>query len=255
LSAEIAGFREFEFDLPEALLKSLVRAFDDIEKAPLNSQVVSDIPEAQGVYQLLLGNEIAYIGKTDSEAGLNKRLSRHARTIQHRLNLNVADVSFKAIRVFVFTAMDLETQLIDFYRGKSNVNWNNSGFGANDPGRNRDRTAAKQGSFDVLYPLNLDERFRLNLEGKMSVVDILSSIRRTLPYTLRVETGEGRKPHSDFLNATLNIQPGETSIREILTTIVAALPHGWQATALAGRVIFYKERVDNYPAGRIIARS
>jgi hypothetical protein len=40
-----------------------------------------------------------------------------------------------------------------------------------------------------------------------------------------------------------------------LTAVVSELPKGWQATALAGRIILYKEKEDNYPAGRIIARS
>ena len=250
------GFREFEFDLPDALLKSIIDAFNGMESAPLNPGDLADIPEAQGVYQLLLGNKIVYIGKTDSEAGLNKRLARHAWTILHRQNLDVSDVSFKAIRVFVFTAMDLETQLINFYRGKSDVSWNNSGFGSNDPGRNRDWTTAKAGSFDVLYPLNLDEPFLLDLQGETAVWDVITALKRTLPYTLRVETvGRNfRNPHPDFLDVRMGMNTGNTTVREVLSTVVAGLPEGWQATALAGRVILYKEHVDNYPAGRIIAR-
>jgi len=108
----IDGFVEFEFDLPGALLARLIAVFDQMETAPLLPEYVQDIPEAQGVYQLLLGDEVVYIGKTDAQAGLAQRLRRHAFTIRHRQNLNAADVKFKAVRVYVFTAMDLETQLI-----------------------------------------------------------------------------------------------------------------------------------------------
>jgi hypothetical protein len=113
------------------------------------------VPDAQGVYQLLLNDDIVYIGKTDGEAGLKQRLSRHCYTVLHRKNLSTLDVTFKAIRVFVFTAIDLETQLIRHY-SRPKVAWNNSGFGSNDPGRNRDDTALNSQSFDALYPIDID---------------------------------------------------------------------------------------------------
>jgi hypothetical protein len=248
----IDGFAEFEFDLPEALLASIIVAFDNMQGASLSQAHVSKIPEAQGVYQLILNGQIVYIGKTDSAAGLLQRLTRHAWTIQHRTNLNVAEVSFKAIRVFVFTAMDLETQLIKHYKEHSSVSWNNSGFGSNDPGRNRDKTRAKATSFDVLYPIDLDEKVKLEISGSMPVATALQTLRQALPYTLRVE---GSGVHPDFDGLTITISENSITVREVLETIVARLPEGWQATALAGRIILYKECVDDYPAGRIIARS
>lgn len=230
----------------------MVVAFDSMESATLTRENVSKIPEKQGVYQLILGHEIVYIGKTDSEAGLAKRLNRHAWTIQHRNNLKVADVSFKAVRVFVFTAMDLETQLIKHYKRQSSISWNNSGFGSNDPGRNRDKTRAKPNSFDMLYPIDLDEKISLGLSGPTSVAAVLQAIRHALPYTLRVENSGA---HPDFDDKKLTLSNAPISTRKLLTAVISELPVGWQATALAGRIIVYKEKEDNYPAGRIIARS
>ena len=249
-----AGFREFEFNLPDALLTGMISAFDGMDGASLSQEHLKGVPEAQGVYQLLLDNQIVYIGKTDSDAGLSKRLTRHARTIQHRRNLKVTDVSFKAMRVFVFTAVDLETQLIRHYRKTLTVSWNNSGFGSNDPGRNRDKTRAKPTSFDVLYPIDLDEEVKLGISGNVSIFQALQELNSKLPYALRFETSSGRSGHLDMENRALHI-PGEpTSARKLLTTIVAALPLGWQATALAGRIILYKEHSE-YPSGSVIARS
>lgn len=248
----IDGFAEFEFDLPEALLTSIIAAFDSMHGASLSQANVGKVPESQGVYQLVLNGQIVYIGKTDSAAGLLQRLTRHAWTIQHRTNLNVADVSFKAIRVFVFTAMDLETQLIKHYKEHSSVSWNNSGFGSNDPGRNRDKTRAKATSFDVLYPIDLDKKIRLEIAGSMPVATALQALRQALPYTLRVESSGA---HPDLDGLTISISENPTTVRETLESIVSRLPVGWQATALAGRIILYKERVDDYPAARIIARS
>jgi hypothetical protein len=170
-----AGFREFEFDLPDALLTGIIARFDTMEGASLTHENLDGIPDAQGVYQLLVANEIVYIGKTDAESGLRQRLSRHAWTIQHRRNLTVSDVQFKALRVFVFTAIDLETQLIRHYRKHGAIIWNNSGFGSNDPGRNRDQTRAKPTSFDVLYPVDLDHEIQLRSTGRVPVGDALQS--------------------------------------------------------------------------------
>ncbi len=228
-----------------------------MESAPLSPEDVSAIPEAQGVYLLLLNNEIVYIGKTDSEAGLRKRLERHAWTVQHRQNLNVREVSFKAVRVFVFTAMDLETQLIRHYRDKTKISWNNSGFGSNDPGRNRDFTRAKANSFDVLYPLDIDQPVELALLGTQSLANVVKALRRTLPYTFRVESS-GETPqqlHSDFVDKTVELQSAPITVRELLEKVVSQLSPGWQATALAGRIVLYREFREDYPENRVIARS
>jgi hypothetical protein len=50
----IAGYVEFEFDLPGALLARIVKVFDGLTAAPLLRSVVETIPEEQGVYQLFL---------------------------------------------------------------------------------------------------------------------------------------------------------------------------------------------------------
>ena len=150
------GYLEFEFDLPVALLTNLVSVFSKMDGTPLLSTNITVIPEAQGVYQLSYQGSLAYIGKTDAEAGLRRRLDRHARTIQHRRNLDPSEVTFKAIRVFVFTAMDLESQLIKHYNAVATVPWNNSGFGSNDPGRERDTTNLKPDGFDAQFPVDID---------------------------------------------------------------------------------------------------
>lgn len=159
----IEGFREFEFDLPEALLSRLIVEFDQMESAPLCSDTVIKLPEEQGVYQLFYEGKLVYIGKTDAEQGLRQRLDRHSWTIQHRNNLDEALVAFRALRVFVFTAIDLESQLLKHYGLKAKVAWNNSGFGSNDPGRERDTTRLKPGGFDESYPVDLDRGIHCSL--------------------------------------------------------------------------------------------
>lgn len=252
----MAGYIEFEFDLPGALLRSLTAVFDVMEAAALVQDNVLDVPEAQGVYQLLLRGELVYIGKTDAEAGLRKRLERHARTIRHRRNLDPNDVTFKAVRVFVFTAMDLESQLIKHYGAKSPVPWNNSGFGSNDPGRERDTTNLKPEGFDAQFPVDIDREIELSLPVPATATAALTILKEYLPYTVRVENaGKGsRKPHPDLVNTQMIPPAPPYTTRAFIEAVIRHLPPGWQATALPSRVILYKEKRD-YAFGAVIARS
>src|SRR5262245_12618134 len=119
-----AGYTDFEFDLSSALLARLVDVLEGLDAVPLLEQKVTSVPEAQGVYQLFYREELVYIGKTDADAGLRKRLERHRAKVQHRKGLEPTDVCFKAVRIYVFTPMDLETELIRWYGGTAKVRWN-----------------------------------------------------------------------------------------------------------------------------------
>src|SRR5690606_35236653 len=99
----MSHFKDFEFDLPSALLERLVLLFSEMTPGALNDETVEGVPEAQGVYQLFFQDELVYVGKTDADAGLKRRLLRHARKIRARSNLTPESVTFKAVRVYVFT--------------------------------------------------------------------------------------------------------------------------------------------------------
>lgn len=250
----ISGYTEFEFDLPEALLSHLVAVLDSLAPAPLTRDNLTNVPEAQGVYQLLLDGRIVYIGKTDAEAGLRRRLERHAAKIRHRQNLEPSLVSFKAVRIFVFTALDLESQLIKHYTGSRKPAWNNRGFGSNDPGQRRDQTRIKDTNFDALYPIDIDRPLDRDFRTMRTAGEVVSELKRTLPYTFRFET-QGRKPAEELVLTEVTIVGETPTAREILTSTVRQLPPGWQATAFLNQVILYKETADDYPSATVIARS
>lgn len=253
-TGEIDGFRVLEFDLPGALLNQVVSMFDHLAPAPLTTALAKEIPNAQGVYQLFHKERLVYVGKTDSEAGLARRLFRHARTIQSRRNLDVADMAFKAVQVLVFSAMDLETALIKHYRKlKSPSVWNGSGFGNADPGRKRDTTALKEDGFDANYPINIDIPLNVNWSNDHAALDVIGRLAAEVPFTIRHEKVSEALDH---LTGSSNITlPTLVTVRSVLTNICASLPSGWQATRLSGRVIFYREDVENYPGAEVIARS
>ncbi|WP_166358913.1 GIY-YIG nuclease family protein [Pseudomonas akapageensis] len=213
-------FKELEFDLPSALLKELVALFDQMESGPLNDVAVETVSEDQGVYQLLFRGELVYIGKTDADAGLRQRLLRHSKKIRSRMNLDQSEVSFKVVRVYVFTAMDLEELLIKHYKSSSiPLSWNFSGFGSNDPGRNRDKSKVKASHFDRLYPIDLNvEVCVLQQESSYSVAEVLKQMKEQLAYTVRFQ-GQGersKKPHQDLVERKVVLRKEADSVLSIL---------------------------------------
>jgi hypothetical protein len=252
----IAGFVEFEFDLPDALLARLIQIFSGMASAPLLPSNIVQVPEEQGVYQLLLHEEIVYIGKTDSKSGLRNRLQRHARKVQHRTGLAPEDVSFKAVRIYVFTAMDLEAELLRHYRALGSVAWDRSGFGSNDPGKYREATTLQPDGYDAQFPIDVDREITLSLPVKSTAAQVLQELRNILPYPFRIETvsSRSRSFHPELGAVQIDLPSPPLTTRKVIQTVLAALPPGWQATALAGRLIMYREHRD-YIHGQLVGRS
>lgn len=248
-------FKDLEFDLPAALLAQLVGLLDGMTPGLLDEETVLSVPEQQGVYQLFFDGELAYVGKTDAEAGLRQRLLRHAKKIRSRRNLHQSQVAFKAVRVYVFTAMDLEELLIMHYRNVGiRLAWNLSGFGSNDPGRNRDKSAVTEKHFDSLYPIDLNyTACVIQPENDHSVAEILRQLKAQLAYTVRYQNagGRSRRPHVDLQEASVRLNSEESSVLDMLRQIKAALGQEWQITAMPGYVIIYKEK-ESYPHGTVI---
>lgn len=253
------GFADFEFNLPRALRVDLVELLERTPPAPLEPQITAQLPEEQGVYQLFHDDRLVYIGKTDAEAGLRTRLARHSKKVLHRPTLTGA-VRFKAVRVMVFAAMDLETQLLKHYRATNAkaVPWNGSGFGSNDPGRKREETTQKPDGFDAQHPISIDLPGDFMAPGPTTVAQALVALKARLPYTFRFQTrlnAQGRpqrgKPHADLVNTSVTIPPGPHTVRDLLVLFRTALGSEWQATAFTNQVILYKEE-KTYEFGEVI---
>ncbi len=257
-----AGYVEFEFDLPEALLKRLITVFDNLSPAPLTKLNVEAIPEEQGVYQIFLTengkSDLVYIGKTDAASGLRVRLNRHAIKIQNRQNLDPDKVTFKAVRVFVFTPVDLETQLIEHYGTTSTVSWNGSGFGSNDPGRERDTTTYKENHFDARFPIDINRPLSFAVPSTESAANILRVLKAGSTYLIRFQRlGKGqRAAHLDLEKTSVSLDPSLPKTAEsVIKQVIQQLPVGWHATMLPSHVIIYKEDNRQFPSGRLIAKS
>lgn len=245
----LAGFIAFELDLMGAVMNQIIPALNAMDSAPLTLANATTLPDAQGVYLLIHDGRIRYVGKTDAEAGLRTRMARHARKFEQRRNVLPADVSFKAAQILVLTAMDIESKVIAHYGSE----WNGSGFGSNDPGRERETTDKPEQGFDALFPIDIDIPVEILEPGPTTAHAALVAMKEALPYTLRYEVKlpGGRKkagshdyrlnPHPDMPAAPMTVPAGPMTVRAMLKLILGALPSGWQATYFVSHVILYKE--------------
>lgn len=252
INPELKGYVEYEIDIEKVLRDELPEVVARIEQAPLTAASVNAIPEgAKGAYVLFVNGYPVYAGKTDTRHGFRDRLNRHAFTIQNRKNLDPSTIAFKAIRILVFSNFDVEAILIDTMRkaDEGALAWNDSGFGSNDPGHNRE--GQQPASFDISYPINIDRQLNLFMAGTHAVLPLLIKLKRHLPYDFRYETDlkpgtddkyiSFRKGHLDQRQAPeVEVADGDTT-RTLLSKIMAALPAGWRTTVFPGRVILYKE--------------
>ncbi|WP_124675876.1 hypothetical protein [Burkholderia cenocepacia] len=170
------------------------------------------------------------------------------------MNLKPKDVKFKAVRVYVFTAMDLEDWLIKYYKNEGGeLQWNLSGFGSNDPGRNRDKSEIKGDHFDNKYPIDLGLSVEVDQTADRSVANVLGQLKNQLEYTIRFERASknSKRAHPDLEATSVLLKNKKDTVNGILMQVAHALGNNWQITALPGYVIIYKEN-ENYPASRII---
>jgi len=244
----ISGYAEFELDLERAIRENLPVVLDSVAPAALTKSNVTLLPErVQGVYMLLENNVPTYIGKTDAEHGFRDRLARHFSTLSARLNLDLSTISFKAVRIMVFTVMSVESTLIDVYTKGNPESWQNTGFGSNDPGHNRENQEPSQ--FDKGRPVNIDIPVDGLPVGVSTARDFMVILKNSLPFDFRYETDIGPKGkpvkytvgHVDQRNTMINVPRSGMTVREILTDVLlSALPDGWTVTIFPGRIILYK---------------
>jgi hypothetical protein len=230
----IAGYGEYEIDIENVLREKLPSFFDNVNATPLLESHIKALPaQAKGAYMLFQGeNPIpVYAGKTDAEHGFQDRLLRHAWTIKGRKGLDPLSIRFKAMRIMVFAALDVEALLIRRLK-ESNptaLEWNFSGFGSNDPGQGRD--GQRPAKFDQEHPIDEDFPIMDLPDGEISLSDLLEHTKRQLPYLFRFD--DVPSP------VRITSPPAGSPFRSVLEIIVRALPPGWQGTILHGRAILY----------------
>lgn len=254
LPEDEAGAIEFEFDLAAPLFEQIRQAFESVEPVALDASNLQRIENRAGVYGLYLDDEIVYVGKADKSVA--SRLRNHHRTIAGRRNIETSRVKFKC--VYLATTWDPfkpEAALMDHYGTKRGLGWNYRGFGANDPGRNRDQTALDENHWHRRFPLNPDWPCDSITPGTYSAFDLLERIADDVPFWFRFEGrrgGESDEARRECERVTVGVPQAGMTAWELLYRVASRLGPGWQATITPSHMLLYKERGQSYPLGEII---
>lgn len=247
------GYIEYEIDVEKILRDELPGIIAVADAAPLTREAVNAMPErAKGAYVLYEDGHPVYAGKTDTRHGFRSRLGRHFETVQSRVNLDPARLSFKAVRIMVFSNFDVEAILIKELRRQDEtaLAWNFSGFGSNDPGHNRE--GQEPADFDKERPVDIDRPLPFIATGKMPLLKFLIALKDGLTYDFRYQTdpNDKGKPSHYRVGEVDQREAGDIELpdrpltmREALGIVLAALPAGWIATIFPNRVILYRENV------------
>ncbi len=258
------GYIEYEIDVEKILRDELPAIIAAADAAPLTREAVNAMPErAKGAYVLYEDGRPVYAGKTDTRHGFRSRLGRHFETVQSRLNLDPDRLSFKAVRIMVFSNFDVEAILIKELRRQDEaaLAWNFSGFGSNDPGHNRE--AQEPADFDKERPIDIDRPLPFIEAGTTPLLKFLIALKDGLTYDFRYQTDpkdKGKPSHYrvgevDQREAgDIALPDGPLTMREALRIVLEALPSGWVATVFPNRVILYREDV-KYTYAREYIRS
>lgn len=229
----------FSLDLARAITEQLIEQFNGIEPSPLTVEALATAKSQPGVYQLFLDGKLVYVGKSDSN--LLQRLDRHRKALTGRRNLSIVQMSFKGMHLEKnWSALTTEAQLIAHF---GDTPWNNSGFGSNDPGRNRDQTELRKGHFDASYPIDVDFCTEVPA-GETTAARLVLLMKNQLPYLLRYERIDP--------DVTLTVPESRMTTRKLLKLIASRLEGDWQATALPGRILLYKEQNKAYPGAEML---
>jgi hypothetical protein len=246
-------YGRFDFDLAAAVTDQLIAAFAALSVGPLIQSIINEIDSEQGVYQLYIGSRLMYVGK--AEIPLPKRLEEHRWNLSGRKNVNMGELGFKGLIIHKNWGPSVhEDILIRHYRGQGECQWNLTGLGNHDPGRNREDTVTLEEHFDAMYPIKEDFVPEGIAARVWNTRELLVQIKEALPFIFRYEATHYRSGSPKYNNLSITVPSDGMSIKELLDLMVHSLPDGWQATFFPGRVILYEERRDYAHATDVIRK-
>ncbi len=234
---------EFKLSITKALTTQLAESLDELDPEPLTPENLANLDPRPGVYQLYVVGDLVYVGS--AENSLPQRLAQHRRKLSGRQKIDLATVAYTALYVDEdMTVLAPEKQLTNMFKEQGLCEWNTSGFGMKDPGRERDTTVWQPNHFDVLYPIRLD--YVPAIEPKLwPLADLLRELKGDLPFLFRYQAAA-----EVYAGCEVRTEAG-LNVREVLELVATSLGVGWQITALPGYVIMYPEPQD-YQQGTVI---
>ena len=237
--------KHFSFDFLKTISEQLYTELEtNLPETTLNPSSLAvlrnfQIGSTQGVYVLYYNALPMYIGKADD---IHKRLSEHYTKLSGRMNIDLNFVGYKALYLdaSMSTAAN-ERLIISIYESHhTHQMWNGGGFGAKDPGGNRDNT--EPGSFDVTHPI-------IQNYGLSSVLDretigsLFAKMKTELPFVFRYQD---LAPALSQRTIDLSVTP-KTAI-DLFQAAMKLFPGGWQGAVISYGMVAYNN------AGRVTYR-
>ena len=249
----------FEFDIATPLFEQMCTDLQLLEPLPLSSHHLQNIKNKPGLYTLYLSGKVVYVGKADESAFI--RLRKHLRQLTGRHSISPNDVSFTCLH-FARTWDPFKPE--DYLIRRLNPDWNDKGFGPNDPGRRRDKTNLDDDHWHVQYPINTDYICSNVPEGQYDILELLRLVCKEAPFWVRFQGNrlpqrrdgargiqEYEEAHLDFSNACpIYLSNSGGSVKDLMLKAINALPSpkDWQLTELPSHLLLYKEQgVNDYP--------
>lgn len=230
-------FAYFRFNLPQAVTEQLIERLEQLTPSVLTDNALTQLSGFQtrnetvkGVYVIYQGGVAVYAGKAD---GVAERLSEHLWKLRGRHGIDLATVGFKALLLDdAWSTSANEDLLIARFKDRGECQWNGTGFGPKDPGKERDTT--KPSWFNNTYPVRDDWPVE-NIPDQAAVGTVLRALKDQLPFLLRYERlGEGAATPVELTGVPRNA-------RAVLVKCAQTLGANWQLTLLKFGFILYPE--------------
>jgi len=183
-------FDYFRFSLPRAVTEQLVERLDKLPASSLSDTALADLltfqktsQTAQGVYVIYLGEKATYAGKAQN---VTERLGKHLLKLRGRKKVDMRKVRYKALLLDEnWSTSANEGLLIKHFKDRGECEWNGSGFGPKDTGKNRDDTIPNK--FDNAYPIR-DDYPLTDIPDVSTIGFVLAQIKKQTPFLFRYQS-------------------------------------------------------------------
>lgn len=230
-------FAFFRFDLPRAVAEHLFKGLDKLKPSLLTVETLNslrafqlEMRSTQGVYVIYEQQTAVYAGKSNE---LADRLEQHRDKLRARRGIDMTTIGFKALVLDEsWSTSANEDLLIAQFKERGECNWNGTGFGPKDPGKERDTT--KPSWFNNAYPIRDDWAVE-NIADEVPVGEVLRILKDQLPFLLRYDK-LGKSAES-----LVKLHKVPRNARAVLIECAQALGPKWQLTLLKYGFILYPD--------------
>ena len=237
-------FDYFRFSLPRAVTEQLVERLDKLPASALTDKALADLLDfqkssktTQGVYVIYIGKKATYAGKALKVA---ERLSKHLLKLRGRQKVDLGKVGYKALLLDEnWSTSANEELLIKHFKDRGECEWNGSGFGPKDTGKNRDDTIPNK--FDNAFPIR-DDYPLTNIPDVSTVGIVLAQIKKQAPFLVRYQTlGVAG-------STSLDLSGVPRTARAVSIRVAKSLGSGWQLMLFKNSITLYRAN-KNYENG------